>query len=221
MSLSSFFRRHFRRKENEKNKADMLWVELQVPEALEPVDKKILSALAGKGDPFAAEDAIAEFLAYGWERIKNEVYAFFTGKKPCLQLYLRRILDAYPEETERMLGLCFNEMPNEQRLIFLGATCGNDPQRVAEEVKRILPELEIEELGIAFSVLATYPSDTAEALLCSYLKQEDWRLKMKAASALMEGKYYGSVEKIRQAALQCDATVKAGLELIAKQMEGK
>lgn len=194
---------------------------MQVPEATEPVDKKILSALAGKGDPLTAEDAVSEFLSYGWERIKNEVYAFFTGKKPCLQRYLRRILKAYPQEAERMLGYCFEEMPNEQRLIFLGATCGDEPQRVAEEVKKILPELEADELGVAFSVLTSCPCDAAEALLCSYLEQEDWRLKMKAASALAEGNYYHSAKAIRRAASRCEPTVKAGLELIAKQMEGK
>lgn len=221
MSLSSFFRRFSRRDEKEKNGTAMLWVELQVPEAMEPVDKKILNTLAGKGDPLTAEDAVAEFLGYGWERIKNEVYAFFTGKKPCLQLYLRRILAAYPEEAGRMLQYCLDEMPHEQRLIFIGATGGDDPRRVAEEVKKLLPELEPEELGVAFSVLTACPSEAAEKLLCSFLEQEDWRLKMKAASALAEGNYKGSAAAVRRAAEQCDATVKAGLELIAEQMEGK
>lgn len=120
-----------------------------------------------------------------------------------------------------MLGYCFDEMPNEQRLIFLGATGGDEPQRVAEEVKKILPELETDELGVAFSVLTSCPCDAAEALLCSYLEQDDWRLKMKAASALAEGNYHHSAKAIRRAASRCESTVKAGLELIAKQMEGK
>ncbi|MBR5328660.1 MAG: hypothetical protein IKV45_00475 [Firmicutes bacterium] len=221
MSLSSFFRRLFHRAEKQKTPAEMLWIELQVPESVEPVDKKILNALSGKSDPLSAEALVAEFMDYGWDRIKNEVYAFFTGKKPFLAPYLKRILKAYPEETLRLLGYCFEEMPSEQRLVFLGATCAEDPVRAAKEVGKILPELEPEEMGAAFGVLSACPSQEGEVLLCSYLEHEDWRLKMKAASALAEGNYTNSIERIRSAAAGCDDAVKAGLELIAEQMEGK
>lgn len=221
MSLSSFFRRLFGRSEKTKSREEMLWVELKIPEDTEPVDKKILNALSGKSDPLSAEAAVTEFLGYGWERIKNEVYAFFTGKKPCLQPYLKRILTAYPEETARLLGYCFDEMPHEQRLIFLSVGCEHDPLRAASEVKKILPELEVEEIGTAFAVLVACPSKEAEALLCSYLEKDDWRLKMKAASALSDGHFTDSIESIRKAASACDDTVRTGLELIADQMEGK
>ncbi|MBQ4092772.1 MAG: hypothetical protein IJO94_01165 [Firmicutes bacterium] len=221
MSLSSFFRRLFGRSEKTKSREEMLWVELKVPEDTEPVDKKILNALSGKSDPLSAEAAVTEFLDYGWERIKNEVYAFFTGKKPCLHPYLKRILHVYPEETARLLDYCFEDMPYEQRLIFLSVGCAEQPDRAVAEVKKILPELEVEEIGTAFAVLVACPSAEGEALLCSYLEKEDWRLKMKAASALKDGKFNNSIEAIRKAASSCDDTVRAGLEMIADQMEGK
>lgn len=223
MSLSSFLRRLFRRdpKEKAKTPEEMLWIELQVPEDIAPIDKKILNALSGKSDPLTAEASFAEFLDFGWERIKNEVYAFFTGKKPCLQPYLKRILKAYPEECAKLLGYCFQEMPAEKRLVFLGVCGADDPDRAAEEVKAILPALEAEEIGMAFAVLAACPSRKGEELLCSYLEHEDWRFKMKAASALEEGGFRDSAAAIRAAAEQCDDTVKAGLCVIADKMEGK
>lgn len=221
MSLSSFFRRLFRRGEKEKSREEVLWVELKVPEDIEPVDKKILNALSGKSDPLLAEAAVTEFLDYGWERIKKEVYAFFTGKKVCLQPYLKRILATYPEETARLLDYCFDEMPYEQRLIYLSVCCSENPERAVSEVKKVLPELEPEEIGTAFAVLVACPSEEGEALLRSYLENDDWRLKMKAASALKDGQFVGSIESIRNAAVSSDATVRAGLELIADQMEGK
>ena len=165
MSISSFFRRLFRRDPKEKSSEEMLWIELQVPEDLEPIDKKILNALSGKSDPFAAEVSFDEFIGYGWERIKNEVYAFFTGKKPCLQPYLKRILQAYPEESVKLLQYCVKEMPTEKRLVFLGVCGGDTPEKAAEEVKSILPELDAEEVGAAFSVLSACPSEKGKEIL--------------------------------------------------------
>ena len=221
MSIASLFRRLFRRDPKEKSAEELLWIELQVPEDTEPIDKKILNALSGKSDPLSAEIAFAEFLGFGWDRIKNEVYAFFTGKKPCLLPYLKKILSAYPEESKKLLGYCFKEMPMEQRLVFLGACYTEDSETAAAEVESILPELEPEEIGMAFSVLVSCPSERGEKILCSYLENEDWRLKMKAASALAEGHFYRSVGLIRAVAERCDDTVKAGLLLIADEMEGK
>lgn len=221
MSLSSLFRRFFRRNEKKKTPEEMLWIELQVPETTEPVDKKILNALSGKSDPLAAEAAVSEFLDYGWDRIKNEVYAFFTGKKTCLQPYLKRILKKYPEESSRMLGYCFDEMPAENRLIFLGVACTEDSSRAVAEVTNVLPELAPEEMGMAFAVLSACPSKEGEALLCSYLEHDDWRVKMKAASALCDGNFTGSICAIRNVAENCEDFVRAGLEKIADNMEGK
>ncbi|MBQ1252109.1 MAG: hypothetical protein IIY02_04255 [Firmicutes bacterium] len=221
MSITSFLRRLFRRDPKEKSAEELLWIELQVPETTEPVDKKILNALSGKSDPLSAEVAFTEFLGYGWDRIKNEVYAFFTGKKPCLQPYLKRILQAFPEESKKLLGYCFKEMPAEQRLVFLAVCYADDPDGAAAEVESVLPELEAEEIGMAFAVLVSCPSERGEKLLCSYLEHDDWRLKMKAASALAEGHFEQSVAAIRAAAERCDDTVEAGLLLIADEMEGK
>ena len=76
-------------------------------------------------------------------------------------------------------------------------------------------------MGKAFAVLVACPSKEGESLLCSYLDADDWRVKMKAASALFDGHFTDSIEAIRAAASACDDTVRAGLELIADQMEGK
>ncbi|MGN0963229.1 MAG: hypothetical protein ACI4PP_06595 [Clostridia bacterium] len=76
-------------------------------------------------------------------------------------------------------------------------------------------------MGTAFAVLASVPSKDSENLLCSYLDHENWRLKMKAASALSEMKAFRCGPRIREAAEKCDATVKAGLLAIADQMERK
>ena len=58
-------------------------------------------------------------------------------------------------------------------------------------------------------------------MLCSYLDHENWRLKMKAASALGEMEALRCAPRIREAAEKCDATVKAGLLAIADRMERK
>ena len=63
MSLTSFFRRLFHRSPDKVSSEEMLWTELKVPEDIEPIDKKILNAFAGKADPLRGEEALAEFLA--------------------------------------------------------------------------------------------------------------------------------------------------------------
>ncbi len=221
MSLTSFFHRLFHRSADKTSTEEMLWLELKVPEDTEPIDKKIVNALGGKADLFRAEEALTEFLACGWERVKNEVYAFAVGKKYCIPSYFKRILEAYPEESAKLLGCCFEEMPTEQRLLYLSVCSREDPRKIIEEVKKILPELEPEELGTVFAVVASVPSAEGEDLLCSYLEKEDWRLKMKAASALGQMKAVRRAPQIREAAGKCDDTVGAGLLAIADRLEGK
>ncbi|MGM9567899.1 MAG: hypothetical protein ACI3W6_06950 [Clostridia bacterium] len=219
MSLTSFFQRLFHRSPDKVSSEEMLWTELKVPEDMEPIDKKILNAFAGKADPLRGEEALAEFLDCGWERIKNEVYAFAVGKKNCLPTYFKRILDAYPEESFKLLECCFGEMSPERRLLYLSLRGKDNPRMVSDEVRKILPELEPEELSMAFSVLTAIPSAEGEELVCSYLEKDDWRLKMKAASALREMKAVHCVPRIRKAAESCDDTVGAGLNAIADEME--
>lgn len=219
MSLTSFFRRLFHRSPDKVSSEEMLWTELKVPEDIEPIDKKILNAFAGKADPLRGEEALAEFLACGWERMKNEVYAFAVGKKNCLPTYFKRILEAYPEESSKLLECCFDEMSPERRLLYLSVRGKNDPQMVSNEVGKILPDLEPEEVGTAFAVLTAIPSEEGEKLICSYLEKDDWRLKMKAASALREMKAVRCVPQIRKAAGSCDDTAGAGLNAIADQIE--
>lgn len=193
---------------------------MKIPEEIEPIDKKILNALSGKADLFTAEAALTEFLGYGWERIKNEVYAFATGNKVCLTPYFKRILGTYPEECAKLLRYCFEEMPTEQRLQYLGVCGKEDPAKAVAAVEKMLPELAAEDLSAAFAVLTAFPTEAGEALLCGYLEQEDWRLKMKAASALGEMGAVKAAPRIREAAAACDATVGAGLLSIAEKLEG-
>ena len=157
----------------------------------------------------------------GWERIKNEVYAFAVGKKKCLPSYFKRILEAYPEESAKLIRCCFEDMPAEQRLLCLSVRGKNDPKGIVKEVEKLLAELEPEDMGTAFAVLSSVPSKESEDLLCSYLDHENWRLKMKAASALGEMEALRCAPRIREAAEKCDATVKAGLLAIADRMERK
>lgn len=221
MGMTSLFRNLFKRKEQKKDKEELLWLELSVPEDIAPIDKKILNTLAGKADLLTAEAAIEEFLDYGWERIKNEVYAFAMGHKPCIQPYMKRIFQKYPEETSALLKLCFHDMPPTQRLIYL-SVCGEDaPEKTAAEVGKMLPTLDDEERTAAFDVLASVPCPMGCALIAEYLDNEDWRWKMKAAHALVKAKAYDYAPAIRAAAETCDDTVKAGLLTLAAKMEVK
>lgn len=221
MSLTSFFHRLTHRSAEKTPSESLAWTELNVPAETKPLDKKVFNALAGKTDLFQGEQALADFLTIGWDGVKSEVYAFATGKKNCLPTYFKRILEAYPGESAKLLRGCFEEMPVEQRLLYL-AVCGKEePKKIPTEIQKILPELSVEEMGMAFDVLVAVPSVEGEDLLCSYLEQEDWRPKMKAASALGEMNAVRCIPQIRQAAEQCDETVSAGLKAIADQLEGE
>ena len=75
MSLTSFFRRLFHRSPDKVSSEDMFWTELKVPEDIEPIDKKILNAFAGKADPLRGEEALAEFLTAQLVRAQEEANA--------------------------------------------------------------------------------------------------------------------------------------------------
>lgn len=222
MAIGTFFRNVWKRKpkeHKEHDKEEMLWLELKVPEDVAPIDKKILNTLAGKADLLTAEAAMEEFLGYGWERIKNEVYAFAMGYKPCIQPYLMRIFQKYPAETSSLLKLCFHDMPSTQRLVYLNVCGKDDPEKTAAEVGKMLPSLDAEERSAAFDVLSLAPCPQGCAFIAEYLGNEDWRWKMKAAHALVKAQAFDYAPAIRAAAETCDDTVKAGLLAMAAEME--
>ena len=220
MSIASFFKRLFQKeKKQEVSREELLWIELAVPEDIPVLDKKILNALAGRGEPLEAEAALAEFTGYGWARIKKDVYELAVGKKPCLPTYFRRILAAYPAETGKLLGLCFEEMPVAHRLVYLTVLGGDDAAKVSAEVLKLLPSLEPESLGSAFATLSAYPTEAGLAAIASHLEHQNWKIQMKAAAALAEAKAVAYIPAIRAAATAADTVVGAGLLEIATRME--
>lgn len=220
MSIASFFTRLFKKQKKEKGPSpkELLWLELKVPEETPALDKKLLNALAGRSDPLAAEAAVAELIGYGWERIKKDVYEMAVGKKICLPPYFEEIIKAYPEEAGKLLSLCLEEMTVNLRLVYLSALGVGDAEKASEEVLALLPALEKEALGTAFAVLAAYPTEKGLKVLSSYLEQDDWKLKMKAAAALSEAKATQYIPAILNAAEDCDGPVQAGLKEIAGRM---
>lgn len=220
MSIASFFRKLFKKSKNGKSPSqkELLWIELQVPEDTPVLNKKLLYILAGHGDPLNAEAAVAELIDCGWERIKNDVYEMAVGKKPCLPVYFEKLIRAYPEEGAKLLSLCFEEMTPSLRLVYLSVSGAGDAEKVNDEVLALLPHLEKEALGAAFAVLAAYPLDKGLKVLASYLEAEDWKIKMKAASALSEANAIQYIPAILKAAEGCDGSVERGLKEIAGRM---
>lgn len=223
MSIASFFIKLFKKQKNTKSPSpkELLWIELQVPEDTPVLNKKLLSVLAGHGDPLSAEAAVAELIGYGWERIKNDVYEMAVGKKPCLPVYFEKLIRAYPEEATKLLSLCFAEMTANLRLVYLSALGAGDGEKVNAELIALLPHLEKESLGAAFAVLAAYPMDKGLAVLASYLEAEDWKIKLKAAAALSEAKASQYIPAILKAAAGCDDFVERGLQEIVGRMGEK
>lgn len=209
----------FHRSSEKKAKA-MLWLELKAPEQTEPVDKKILNALAGKGEPLTAEADVAEFLSYDWSRIKNLVYEFATGAKPCLMPYFQRILDTYPNSALSLLSRCEGEMAKEPRLLYY-ARFKENAERLAREAERLLPRAEAEERTLIFQLLGKCPSERGCNLLVKALEDADWRVAMKAASALAETGEARYGDAVAAAAAQREPGIAKGMEAIALQLKAK
>ncbi|HMM07038.1 MAG TPA: hypothetical protein PKD52_10285 [Clostridiales bacterium] len=220
MSIASFFTKLFKKRKNTKSPSqkELLWIELQIPEDTPVLNQKLLHILAGYGDPLNAEAAVAELIDCGWERIKNDVYEMAVGKKPCLPVYFEKLIRAYPEEAAKLLSLCFEEMTASLRLVYLSVLGAGDAEKVNDEILALLPHLEKETLGAAFAVLAAYPLDKGLKVLASYLEAEDWKIKMKAASALSEANATQYIPAILKAAAGCDNSVERGLKEIAGRM---
>lgn len=221
MSLLSFFRGLFRRNgKNKINREELLKEMLKTGEEELPVtDKKILNALAGKTDAFSAEEELNAFIGLGWDLIKNDLYEFYLGRKICLPSFLRRIAMAFSPDSETLAALCYEDMPVEQKLLYLDFCTIPGPEDIAEEIEALLPSLDREETGSALAVLASRPSAKAKELLCEFLRNEDWRLRMKAASALSEQKAFDCIPALREAAESSEGKVASGLEVIAARME--
>jgi HEAT repeat protein len=133
-------------------------------------------------------------------------------------VYFEEIIKAYPEEAGKLLSLCVEEMTVHLRLVYLVALVVEDPQKASREVLALLPTLEKEAMGTAFAVLAAYPTEKGLGTLASYLDQDDWKLKMKAASALSEARATQYIPDILNAAEACDGPVRSGLKEIAGRM---
>ena len=218
--MAAFFKKLLKKRNDRKNPSEkeLLWIELQVPAAAPVLNRKLLGALAGYGDPFQAEAAVAELIGCGWERIKNDVYEIAVGKKPCLPVYFEKLIKAYPTEAMKLLGLCYGEMTAHLRLVYLAALGPGEAAKINDETLALLPSLEKEALGAAFAVLAAYPLDKGLQALATYLESQDWKIKMKAASALSEAKAVQYIPAILKAAEGCDGFVERGLKEIAGRM---
>lgn len=219
MSIASFFAKLFKKEKNGVSREEQLWIELTVPEDAPILDKKILNALAGKTSPLEAETAFDEFIGYGWERIKKDVYEMAVGKKVCLPTYFERIVKAFPEDAENLLQLCFEEMLVSHRLVYLATLGEKNAVKMTEEVIRLLPSLEKEELGAAFAALSANPTEKGLTAIASYLNDENWKLRMKAAAALADAHAKNYIPSIMAAAEACDGPISAGLKEIAGRME--
>ena len=183
------------------------------------VDKRLLNALAGMCDPFEGEKALAEFLSLGRATTEKTIISFITGHRPCLNAYLKKILEYYPEESASFFSDHFEEIEPEKRLIFLSCGFGGSGEDVAAAVEKMLAEMDNDEIPRAFSVLAAIPSERGNDLLAAYLKDEDWRIALKAASALEKAGAKEKITAIREAAAGEEVPAEGFLE-IARRMEG-
>ena len=198
----------------------LLWLELAVPKDTEPVPKKILNTLAGKGEPLTAEADIAEFLNYDWQRVKNLAYEIAIGKSPCLMPYFQRILETWPNSARALFALCEEEMARGPRLLYLAQSSATATPLAAEAAKW-LPAADFEERAFLFRLLGECPSEQGCALLLDALKDDDWRIAMKAAAALAETGETRYGEAIVAAAEVREPGIAKGLKAIARQLKEK
>ena len=184
------------------------------------VEKHLLNALAGMSDPFQGEKALADFLDLGWETTEKTILSFILGRRPCLNTYLKRILESYPNECSAIFADHIEEIESEKRLLFLGCGYGGSAEDVAAAVEELLPEMDNDDLSRGFSVLAAVPSTKGNDLLASYLKSKDWRIALKAASSLEKAGAKDKIKAIGEAAEGEDIPAEAFLEIV-RRMEGK
>ena len=183
------------------------------------VEKRLLNALAGMSDPFDGEKALSDFFDLGWETTGETVLAFLTGRRPCLNAYLKKIIEYYPDECSVLFSDHFEEIGPERRLLFWGCGFGGAAEDIATAVEELLPEMDGDDLPRAFSVLAAVPSDKGNDLLAAYLKNDDWRIALKAAVSLEKAGAKDKIAAIRTTAAREEFPTEGFLE-IARRMEG-
>ena len=184
-----------------------------------PVDKAMLNAMAGHCDPLTAEGLVEDFLNRDWDEIAGFVSDFVFGKKSCLTCYQQRIYRKYPGEARTMLAPVLEELPGESFFAVLECFDFTENPGVFHRAALLLDETEGENLGPAFRGLTAFPSPEGITLIGKVLERDDWRAKMKAASALAEVGAVSYASAVRASAEDCDETVKAGLYAIAEKME--
>ena len=199
MALKDIFKR--------KKPAPPPWLELSADSGEGPaLSPEVIAALCGKNSPLSPEEAVAEAVAHGGTAVRPQLMALLAGEKPYIAAALAAILESWDGDCRRALLSELNALPARGRLVVLTAFPTADPAPLLP----VLDELEPEELFAAMQLLAHGDARALDALR-AYLQSADWRLCMRAATALVEAGRRETYADIAAARDRAEGILQAGL----------
>lgn len=214
----AFWQKWFKKKEGKEAPWEEIFPEEVPSVAGDTMEKPLMNAVCGRCSPLETKALLEDFIAKGWEQVKTPLAKMAGGKIPAAPWVLELLFAAYPEECGKWLLPYAEEMPIKNRLALFAAVGGEYRSLVVPRLVALLPQLDAEDLGSALRILALYPTDEGNAAIAALLTHEDWRIAMKAASALGEAAAKEYLPDLRAAAAK-GGILGDGIEEIIKKLE--
>lgn len=212
------FWKKWTKKEKPTDEWEELSLEMKQSAEEKPIDKNVLNAICGKSAPLEAKVVLEDFVREDWEKLKPHYVKMAKGSIPAAPWVLEILFRAYPRECGDLLLPHAQEMPVKSRLALFSVIGEAHKDDVTKALVADLKTFDAEELGSALRILALYPTEQGKAATAGLLCHEDWRIAMKAASALGEAHAIEYLPQLREAAAR-EGILGTGVEKIIKELE--
>ena len=190
----------------------------EAPRPHEAVNKsrELKQLLAGRIEPLEAERAIEAFIADGWDTVNSHIRPLILGQSPGAPWVLGKIFSFFPGESAAYLDE-YESSPVKILFLLMEAVGRGHERQVTDILLALLPQLDKDDLPEALELLGKFPTSEGNKLLASFLEDDDWRLVVKAASALEKAGAYEYRDQI-EASAKRGGIIESSLKEILQRM---